>query len=282
MVPRRLAPAKEDKGMFDKLIVSEPEGADLKSRRNYFLVSSLVVGLLFLTAVVFSIFAADYNIGSDGFEMAELIAPVVAIPQTEPEPPRQAAPANPSSSTLPTRQVNMPSLKENPIVPIGVSVVANNQQARPNGRFGIAPVDANPGPAVGSGRDTSTVDGPALTASVPQQIEREPAPEPPPVRESPRPPAAPKSLGVINGMAISLPKPNYPAAAQAVNVQGKVDVQVLIDETGRVISAKAVSGNGMLKSAAEQAARNARFSPTYLSKVPVKVTGVIVYNFSRG
>jgi len=83
-------------------------------------------------------------------------------------------------------------------------------------------------------------------------------------------------------MAISLPKPNYPAAAQAVNVQGKVDVQVLIDETGRVISAKAVSGNGMLKSAAEQAARNARFSPTYLSKVPVKVTGVIVYNFSRG
>ena len=69
--------------MFDKLIVSEPEGADLKSRRNYFLVSSLVVRALFLTAVVFSIFAADYNIGSDGFEMAELIAPVVAIPQTE-------------------------------------------------------------------------------------------------------------------------------------------------------------------------------------------------------
>ena len=78
--------------MFDKLIVSEPEGADLKSRRNYFLVSSLVVGALFLTAVVFSIFAADYNIGSEGFEMSELIAPVVAIPQTEPEPPRQTAP----------------------------------------------------------------------------------------------------------------------------------------------------------------------------------------------
>jgi len=268
--------------MFDKLIVSEPEGADLKSRRNYFLVSSLVVGALFLTAVVFSIFAADYNIGSEGFEMSELIAPVVAIPQTEPEPPRQTAPTDPTSSSLPIRQVNMQNLNENPFVPKGVSAVPNTQQARPNTAFDIGPVNTNPGPAVGSGRDTGPIEGPALTASVPREVEREPVPEPPPIREAPAPPAAPKSLGVINGMAISLPKPNYPAAAQAVNVQGKVDVQVLIDETGRVISAKAVSGNGMLKSAAEQAARNARFSPTYLSKVPVKVTGVIVYNFSRG
>ena len=268
--------------MFDKLIVSEPEGADLKSRRNYFLVSSLVVGALFLTAVVFSIFAADYNIGSEGFEMSELIAPVVAIPQTEPEPPRQTAPTDPTSSSLPIRQVNMQNLNENPFVPKGVSAVPNTQQVRPNTAFDIGPVNTNPGPAVGSGRDTGPIEGPALTASVPREVEREPVPEPPPIREAPAPPAAPKSLGVINGMAISLPKPNYPAAAQAVNVQGKVDVQVLIDETGRVISAKAVSGNGMLKSAAEQAARNARFSPTYLSKVAVKVTGVIVYNFSRG
>ena len=92
---------------------------------------------------------------------------------------------------------------------------------------------------------------------------------------------APQSLGVVNGLAQSLPKPNYPAAALAVNIQGKVDVQVLIDESGRVVSAKAISGNGMLRQAAEQAARNARFSPTTLSRVPVKVTGVIVYNFTK-
>jgi protein TonB len=88
-------------------------------------------------------------------------------------------------------------------------------------------------------------------------------------------------MGVVNGMATSLPKPNYPPAAKAVNVQGKVDVQVLIDESGRVISAKAVSGNALLREAAVAAARNARFTPTLLSKVPVKVTGVIVYNFNR-
>ena len=88
-------------------------------------------------------------------------------------------------------------------------------------------------------------------------------------------------MGVVNGQATSLPKPNYPPAALAANLQGSVSVQVLIDEAGRVISAKAVNGNGMLKSAAEQAARNARFSPTLLSKVPVKVTGFIVYNFMK-
>lgn len=267
--------------MFDKLIVSEPEGADLKSRRNYFLVSSLVVGVLFLAAVVFSIFAADYSLGNDSFDMAELIAPVVAIPQAEPEPPRPTAPADPSNSSRPTRQANIINMNENPIIPTGVSTVRNTQQSRPDGRFDLGKVDTNPGPAVGSGRDTGPVAGPALVASVPQEIERDPVPEPPPVRQSPPPPGPPKSMGVVNGIAQSLPKPNYPAAAVAINLQGKVDVQVLIDEAGRVISAKAISGNVIFRSAAEQAARNARFSPTKLSNVPVKVTGVIVYNFSR-
>ena len=69
--------------------------------------------------------------------------------------------------------------------------------------------------------------------------------------------------------------------AGALRLAGKVNVQVLIDETGRVISASAVSGHPILKVPAERAARGARFSPTYLSKVPVKVSGVIVYDFTR-
>ena len=69
--------------------------------------------------------------------------------------------------------------------------------------------------------------------------------------------------------------------AIAVRAEGSVNVQVMIDESGRVISAKAVSGNPLLRLAAENAARNSRFTPTLLSNVPVKVTGVIVYNFMR-
>ncbi len=87
------------------------------------------------------------------------------------------------------------------------------------------------------------------------------------------------SKGVVNGSAISLPKPNYPAAARAVKAQGAVNVQVVIDEEGNVESANAVSGHPLLRSASEEAARDAKFKPTMLSGQTVKVTGIIVYNF---
>lgn len=87
------------------------------------------------------------------------------------------------------------------------------------------------------------------------------------------------SKGVINGSAISLPRPVFPPAARAVNAQGAVNVQVIIDEEGNVESAKAVSGHPLLRSASETAAREAKFKPTLLQNIPVKVTGVIVYNY---
>lgn len=85
--------------------------------------------------------------------------------------------------------------------------------------------------------------------------------------------------GVLNGKAVALPKPEYPDIARAAHASGAVVVQVLIDEEGNVISAHAVSGHPLLQAAAVGAAREARFSPTRLSGQPVKVTGVIQYNF---
>jgi TonB family protein len=67
--------------------------------------------------------------------------------------------------------------------------------------------------------------------------------------------------------------------ARQIRLQGAVNVQVLIDETGKVISAKAVSGHPLLIVAAQQAAMQARFSPTIVGEQPVKVSGVITYNF---
>lgn len=87
------------------------------------------------------------------------------------------------------------------------------------------------------------------------------------------------SGGVLNGKATSLPKPPYPPAARAVRASGAVSVQVVVDEDGNVVSASAVSGHPLLRQAAVQAARSAKFSPTKLSGQPVKVSGVITYNF---
>ena len=87
------------------------------------------------------------------------------------------------------------------------------------------------------------------------------------------------SGGVLNGKALSLVKPSYPAAAKAVGASGAVNVQVTIDEEGNIISAAAVSGHPLLRQACEQAAQSSKFSPTKLENQAVKVTGVIVYNF---
>jgi TonB family protein len=89
----------------------------------------------------------------------------------------------------------------------------------------------------------------------------------------------PISGGVLNGKAISLPTPEYPAIAKQAKASGAVAVQVTVDEGGSVIAAHAVSGHPLLQAAAVAAARQAKFSPTLLMGEPVKVNGVIVYNF---
>ncbi|MCM3871737.1 MAG: TonB family protein [Pyrinomonadaceae bacterium] len=90
---------------------------------------------------------------------------------------------------------------------------------------------------------------------------------------------APISGGVLNGKAITLPRPEYPADARAARVGGVVVVQITVDEYGNVISARAVSGNQMLHQVCVNAANQARFAPTFLMGEAVKVTGVITYNF---
>lgn len=87
------------------------------------------------------------------------------------------------------------------------------------------------------------------------------------------------SGGVLNGKAISKPAPPYPAIARAAKASGTVTVQITIDEEGKVIEAAAVSGHPLLRASAVSAARKARFSPTLLAGQPVRVAGVITYNF---
>ena len=90
---------------------------------------------------------------------------------------------------------------------------------------------------------------------------------------------APVPGGVLNGKALTLPKPEYPAIARQANASGVVVVQVTIDEYGNVISARAVSGHPLLQAVSVAAAREAKFSPTFMMGEAVKVVGVLTYNF---
>ncbi len=274
--------------MFEKLVESNGSGADQKNRRRYFLTSSVIVGIVFLSAVVISIYAADFGLGKDGLELTEMIAPVdMAAAKAEPPKQRVQTSISRDQSTTPTRTVNMARVDEAAFVPTTTSAVRNTEVARPIGAFRYDAINSDPSGVSGdSGRGnngTPGTGGPAtgLTGSLP--VAENDIPEPPPIVKAPPVEKKPviQSLGVINGKATNLPTPPYPAAAKAVGAAGKVSVQVLIDETGKVVSANAVSGHPLLTDAAVRAARGATFSPTYLSKVPVKVTGVIVYNFNR-
>jgi TonB family protein len=85
--------------------------------------------------------------------------------------------------------------------------------------------------------------------------------------------------GVLNGKTTSMPLPAYPPIARQAHASGPVTVQVLVDEGGNVIEAKAVAGHPLLQAAAVAAARQAKLAPTRLSGQPVKVSGTLIYNF---
>jgi len=91
-----------------------------------------------------------------------------------------------------------------------------------------------------------------------------------------------KSGGALGASATSRVEPEYPPLAKAAHVTGAVVVEVTIDESGTVISAKAISGHPLLKDAAANAALQWKFAPTVLSGVPVKVIGTITFNFAMG
>ncbi|HKS08496.1 MAG TPA: TonB family protein [Pyrinomonadaceae bacterium] len=89
----------------------------------------------------------------------------------------------------------------------------------------------------------------------------------------------PVEFGALNAKATSLPKPAYTEEMKRVKARGRVTVRVVVDENGKVTSAQAVDGPLPLRAAAEEAARQAAFSPFTEGGIVVKGTGVLTYDF---
>src|ERR1043165_5492050 len=106
-----------------------------------------------------------------------------------------------------------------------------------------------------------------------------PPPPPPPTPSAPSTNGAPVPRGVLNGKAITKPDRSSPRSAKAAKASGTVAVAVTVDESGNVISATAISGHPLLQAAAVAAARQAKFTPYKMDGAPVKVKGVLTYNF---
>jgi Ca-activated chloride channel family protein len=134
-------------------------------------------------------------------------------------------------------------------------------------------------PAPTSGAPAGPKPAPSTAAKTAEPAPASKSAEQPPT-DSKSAEARPVSGGVLNGKALHLPKPLYPPAAKSIRAGGVVNVEVTLDVDGKVLTARAVSGNPFLRQAAVDAARQARFSPTVLSGKPVQVAGVITYTFS--
>ncbi|HEX7334200.1 MAG TPA: energy transducer TonB [Pyrinomonadaceae bacterium] len=260
--------------MFNNLIESSSHAKEFKRRGSFLLFTTATYLVLFAVTGVISIYAYDAHLESQSTELEvhyfvpprEVEPPERVIPNTIPS---KSNPDNQPTRSIRTELIDSTTNPNNPPDRIG-TVASAIPPARIDSVIGDRNVDP-PGPAQGS-RD-GVVGGTGNT-SVPIDT-----PPPPP---APNPtPAIDKILKisvVLNSRALSLPKPAYPEMAKRIRLQGTVSVQVLIDERGNVVSVKG-SGHPLLIDAAERAARQARFSPTTISDTPVKVSGMITYNF---
>lgn len=274
--------------MLDQLVESKSNAGENTRRSGFMLTTFIILASVLVGGWVYSLFAKDYGV-SDELELSQLVAPVPIAeeepPPPEPERPQEKQVVQEKQVDMTVRKENILRLDESPQVPPKVSVEQMTSKARPPGKFVVDPNAAEvtrtaPTTAARTGDGDGGGGFSQAVKPDPAPVEKPEAPKPPPPPPpKPPPPSKPISKGVINGSAISLPKPPYPAAARAVRASGAVNVQVLISEDGAVMSANAVSGHPLLRQAAEQAARGARFKPTLLSGQPVKVNGVIVYNF---
>jgi len=259
--------------MFDNLVESSSHKEDLTRKGSFIGATLLIYGVLLVTFFVAGIYWYDARLGDMELELTTLVAPV-PVPQQQKEP-EQKAEAKPQKveQNVDIRKELVADVAESRLPPKEISAKASDV---PPVRRGVTTMvgtsDSNASSPMPAGPGAGTV----VSAPARVQIADEP---PPPDAPKPTPPRAPISGGVLNGKAISLPKPAYPPIARAAHASGTVVVQVLIDENGSVVSAHAVSGHPLLQGAAVGAARQARFSPTKLSGQPVKVTGVIQYNF---
>src|SRR5690242_2155276 len=91
--------------------------------------------------------------------------------------------------------------------------------------------------------------------------------------------AKPIEAGVLNAKATSLPKPVYSEEAKRLKLHGRVTVKVVVDETGKVTSALALDGPAPLRQAAEEAARQATFTPASEGGINTRMTGTLTYDF---
>ena len=258
--------------MFENLVESGSHSEDIKRKGSFLVGFTALYVVLIIAGLIAGILWAPAYIDQQTLELTALIAPVPVQQQQETK--QEAKPEKMDvSKNVDVRKELIADVSRADLVPKEVSAKASDV---PPVRKGVVTMlgsgNTNAIAPVAPGAGTGSI-----ISSGPSKVDVADAPPPPPPK--PTPPKAPISGGVLNGKAVRLVQPPYPAIARSARASGQVRVQIVIDENGNVISAAPVSGHPLLQGAAVSAARSSKFTPTKLSGMPVKVSGVIIYNF---
>lgn len=261
--------------MFDKLVESGSHAQDVGRKGSFFLGTFAIYAIVLTAILVGSILIYDTHLDSQSEELlTELAMPVDQPPEPEIPPAPEQQPRPTTEQQVPTRteliaptnvdtnEVPPPSVQRSTVPPAPPGAIRGRENTDPISRGG---------PTL-PGTGTGTVG----TAPPPTQA----PPPPPPPQPTPVPRDTIVSGGVLTGRATSRVEPAYPPQARAIRQQGTVVVQIVVGTDGSVVSATAVSGPSLLRSAAVGAARRWRFTPTRLSGQPVRTSGTISFNFT--
>jgi protein TonB len=258
--------------MFDQLVVSS-SAKRRKTRLRYFSVTAAVWIAALALVVVGGVWSYDARL-SDTEKFISLAPPPPPLRGT---PPRHEQKRE---------SIQQASRQQNEMV----AQVKSPDHVSDTSRVTLPPIvgtvidpgaNGPTGPGVGS--DHGVVGG---LGEVP---ERSRQPEPPQPEKKKEEPAQPqpqprtqvvRSGGVLQGTAIRRVNPVYPPLARCARVSGVVVVEVVVDQTGNVTSARALSGHALLREAAVASATQWKWNPTLLSRVPVQVVGTITFNFT--
>src|SRR5437667_4017992 len=231
--------------MFEHLVESGSHSEDTKRRGSFMLVTLAVYGVLIIAGAVAGILMAPAYIDMQNLELTALIAPVPvpAAAKTEAAKPEKVI----VDKNVDVRKELIANVDRPDLVPKTVSAKASD----------VPPVRNNVVTMVGTSNSNAVApmapgNGTGSIISAPAKVEIKDEPPPPPPKPTPH---APISGGVMNGKAIHLVQPDYPAVAKSAHAAGQVKVQILVDENGNVLSASVVSGHPLLVAAALSAAR---------------------------
>ncbi len=257
--------------MFEKLIESSKQRERGRTGR-YFLVTGLVYGAVLTAFGVMTIFWFNPNIVEAYVDLARLIPPGPPLPS------QPSAPLPRRSVTGQSATANQLALSENTPVAIAEMIKTLPPRLPQSGPF-------HPNLIIGDNSGIGSNGFPGVPGAHGMGD-----PPPPPPRAiptpTPTPPPAPTPVKpvrmtshLLQGNAINKVQPPYPEIARRAGIQSPVQVQIMISEDGRVLTAEVLSGHIMLREAARQAALQWRFRPTILNGVAVPVTGIITFDF---